>query len=471
MSDGAAAIARRVRAGESKAETIVSSALEKIAAKNESLNAFLHVASEEALESARSVDRTVAEGGDPGPLAGVPVALKDNMHAKGLPTTCGSKILGEYRAPYDATVVRRLKDAGAVIIGKTNLDEFAMGSSTENSAFGPSRNPLDQTRVPGGSSGGSAVAVAADLVPLALGSDTGGSIRQPASFCGVVGLKPTYGSVSRYGLTAFGSSLDQIGPLARSVEDAELCWRTIAGHDPRDSTSATGSLAPAEDGGVEGLTIGLPKEYFQEGLDPNVEETVRNAIAGLEARGASVVEISLPHTRYSLSVYYIIAPCEASSNLSRFDGIRFGYRTATADSLESLYAKSRGEGFGPEVKRRIMLGTYALSSGYYDAFYRKAQRVRSLIRADFEKAFSEVDLIATPTAPTTAFKFGERTEDPLSMYLSDIYTLACNLAGHAGISVPCGIASDGMPVGLQLMSAAGREPLLFRGARGVEALG
>ncbi|PCI38640.1 MAG: Asp-tRNA(Asn)/Glu-tRNA(Gln) amidotransferase GatCAB subunit A [Elusimicrobia bacterium] len=467
MIETAAAIARRVRTGEAKAEIIISHVLEKIAAENESLNAFLHVSSEEALAAARSVDRLVANGEDPGPLAGVPIALKDNIHVQGLPTTCGSKILGDYRAPYDSTVALRLKKAGALIVGKTNLDEFAMGSSTENSAFGPSRNPRDKSRVPGGSSGGSAAAVAAGLVPLALGSDTGGSIRQPASFCGVVGLKPTYGSVSRYGLTAFGSSLDQIGPLAQTVEDAELCWRVIAGHDPRDSTSAPGAPPEAEEGGVAGLTVGLPEEYFQEGLDPAVETIVRNAVEGLQKRGANVKKISLPHTRFSLSVYYIIAPCEASSNLSRFDGVRFGHRASQSAALESLYANSRGEGFGAEVKRRIMLGTYALSAGYYDAYYRKAQRVRSLIKKDFDRAFAEVDVIATPTAPTTAFKLGEKTKDPLMMYLSDVYTLSCNLAGHAGISVPCGNAPDGLPVGLQLMAAAGREPTLFRAARAV----
>jgi aspartyl-tRNA(Asn)/glutamyl-tRNA(Gln) amidotransferase subunit A len=469
MNDGASVIASRVRTGEAKAEKIVEECLSEIAGRDGRIRAFLHVDREGALEAARAVDRKAAAGEDPGPLAGVPVALKDNIHAEGLPTTCGSKILEGYRAPYDATAVARLRAAGAVLVGKTNLDEFAMGSSTENSAFGATRNPWDASRVPGGSSGGSAAAVAAGFVPLALGSDTGGSIRQPAAFCGVVGMKPTYGSVSRYGLTAFASSLDQIGPIASTVADAELCWRAIAGPDPMDSTSSPEAPAEFAGEGVEGLRVGLPEEYFQEGLDAEVERKVRAAVEGLEKAGARAVPVSLPHTRFSLSVYYLIAPCEASSNLSRFDGVRFGHRSGDSETLEDLYARSRGEGFGPEVKRRIMLGTYALSAGYYDAFYRKAQRVRSLIRADFDSAFEKADVLATPTAPTTAFPLGEKTADPLSMYLSDVYTLACNLAGHCGISIPCGLAG-GLPVGFQLMAPAGREPVLFRAARAAEAL-
>ncbi|OIO10065.1 MAG: glutaminyl-tRNA synthase (glutamine-hydrolyzing) subunit A [Elusimicrobia bacterium CG1_02_63_36] len=468
MRGPASEISGRVRAGLEKAEDAVAGCLSRIEAQNGALNMFLSVDAEGALEAARAIDRRVAAGEDPGPLAGVPVALKDNLHAKGLPTTCGSKILGGYRAPYDADAVSRLRRAGAVIVGKTNLDEFAMGSSTENSAFGPTRNPWNPARVPGGSSGGSAAAVAAGCVPLALGSDTGGSIRQPAAFCGVVGLKPGYGSVSRYGLTAFASSLDQIGPLAASVDDAELCWRAIAGHDPKDSTSSPERPSAPSKESVAGMRIGLPREYFQEGLSPGVEAAVRDAVAALERAGAELREVSLPHTRYSLSVYYLIAPCEASSNLARFDGVRFGHRSGAAGTLDELYARTRGEGFGPEVKRRVMLGTYALSAGYYDAFYRKAQRVRSLIRGDFDAVFESVDLIATPTAPTTAFAFGEKTRDPLSMYLSDIYTLACNLAGHCGISVPCGL-SDGLPVGIQFMAPLHRETSLFRAGRVIES--
>jgi aspartyl-tRNA(Asn)/glutamyl-tRNA(Gln) amidotransferase subunit A len=369
-------------------------------------------------------------------------------------------------------VTERLRAADAVFVGKTNLDEFAMGSSTENSAFFSTKNPWDLGCVPGGSSGGSAAAVAAGFAPISLGSDTGGSIRQPAAFCGVVGLKPTYGLVSRYGLVAFASSLDQIGPFTRTVGDAALCLRVIGGHDPRDTTSATMPVDQALagiGGDIKGLRIGLPKEYFIKGLDPEVEKSVRDAVRLLESRGAKIVEVSLPHTKYAISTYYIIAPCEASSNLARFDGIRYGFAARSAASLEELYERSRGEGFGPEVKRRIMLGTYALSSGYYDAYYAKAQRVRTLMADDFKKAWKEVDVIAAPATPTPPFRFGEKTADPLSMYLSDIFTIPSNMAGNASVSVPCGVTAKGLPIGLQLIADVFKEGVMLRAAKAVEA--
>jgi aspartyl-tRNA(Asn)/glutamyl-tRNA(Gln) amidotransferase subunit A len=394
------------------------------------------------------------------PLAGVPIAIKDVINVAGHPCGCASKILQGYVAPYDATVINRLKRAGAIPFGRANMDEFAMGSSTENSAFGPSRNPWDTERIPGGSSGGSAAVVAADEAFAALGSDTGGSIRQPAALCGCVGLKPTYGRVSRFGLVAFASSLDQIGPLTKDVEDAALLMNFIAGADPADSTCLD---QPASDytaqlgKGVKGLRLGLPKEYFIEGLDPQVEQRVREAVHHLEKLGATVVDISLPHTEHALSTYYLIAPAEASANLARFDGVRYGFRATGINGLLDHYGKTREEGFGPEVKRRIILGTYALSSGYYDAFYLKAQKVRTLIRRDFSDAFAQVDAIVCPTSPTPAFKLGERTADPLSMYLADIFTLAANMAGICGVSIPCGFAtSEGkqLPVGLQILGKA-----------------
>jgi aspartyl-tRNA(Asn)/glutamyl-tRNA(Gln) amidotransferase subunit A len=407
-------------------------------------------------------------------LAGVPVAIKDVINVAGHPCGCASKILEGYVAPYDATVISRLKQVGAIPFGRANMDEFAMGSSTENSAFGPSRNPWDTERIPGGSSGGSAAVVAADEAFVALGSDTGGSIRQPAALCGCVGLKPTYGRVSRFGLVAFASSLDQIGPLTKDVEDAALLMNIIAGPDPADSTcldEPTPDYTAELGKGVNGLRLGLPKEYFIEGLDSQVEQRVREAVHHLEKLGAKVVDISLPHTEHALSTYYIIAPAEASANLARFDGVRYGFRAREINSLLEHYGKTREEGFGAEVKRRIILGTYALSSGYYDAFYLKAQKVRTLIRRDFSDAFAQVDAIVCPTSPTPAFKLGERTADPLSMYLADIFTLAANMAGICGISIPCGFAtSEGkqLPVGLQILGKALDEATILRVAHAYE---
>ncbi|MFH2205117.1 MAG: Asp-tRNA(Asn)/Glu-tRNA(Gln) amidotransferase subunit GatA [Elusimicrobiota bacterium] len=465
-------IARRVNAGELRAEAVAVAHLSRIRAADPGIRAFLQVLEEDALAAARAVDRRVAAGGTAGRLAGVPVAVKDNMLVRGAAATCGSKFLKNYRAVYDATVVRRIKEEGAVIVGKTNMDEFAMGSSTENSAFPPTRNPWDPERVPGGSSGGSAAAVAARMVPLALGSDTGGSIRQPASFCGTVGLKPSYGTVSRYGLVAYASSLDQIGPLARTVEDAALALSVIAGHDPADSTSAARApedFTAASAGGIGGLRVGLPREYFAAGLDPEVEQAVRGAAQACRELGAEVVEVSLPHTRCALSAYYIIAPAEASSNLARFDGVRYGVRDAGgAGGIDELYRTSRGAGFGAEVKLRIMLGTYALSSGYYAAFYMKAQQVRTLVKRDFAAAFARADILLTPTAPTPAFRFGEKA-DPLQMYLGDIYTAPCNVAGHCGVSLPCGRSAAGLPIGVQLMGRPAEDGVLLRAARALEA--
>ncbi|MEK7657400.1 MAG: Asp-tRNA(Asn)/Glu-tRNA(Gln) amidotransferase subunit GatA, partial [Elusimicrobiota bacterium] len=393
---------------------------------------------------------------------------KDNILVKGFEATCGSRMLKGHTAVYDATVVERLRAEDAVLLGKTNLDEFAMGSSTENSAFFPTRNPWRLDRVPGGSSGGSAAAVAARMAPLALGSDTGGSIRQPASFCGVLGLKPAYGTVSRYGLVAFASSLDQIGPIARNAEDAALALSVIAGADPRDSTCAPSSgaeYARALEGDLSGLRVGVPREYFPAGLDAEVAESVRAAGEELRALGARVVEVSLPNTAHALSSYYILAPSEASANLARFDGMRYGFSAAGGSSmpLRSRYEESRGGGFGAEVKRRIMVGTYALSSGYYDAYYRRAQKVRTLVRSDFEKAFAEADILLTPTAPTPSFRFGEKA-DPLQMYLSDVFTIPCNMAGIAGLSVPCALSTEGLPIGFQLLGPSGSEGLLLRAA-------
>ena len=407
-----------------------------------------------------------------GPLAGIPVAVKDNLATADFPTTCGSRILQEFRSPYEATAVRRLRGAGAVIVGKTNMDEFAMGSSTENSAFGPTRNPWHPERVPGGSSGGSAAAVAAGIVPVAVGSDTGGSVRQPASFCGVVGIKPTYGRVSRYGLVAFASSLDQVGALGRTVRDAAALLEVLSGHDPRDATSAdrpVPPLAPACERGVRGLVVGVPREYFPVGLDPVVRRLTDRALGALEEAGAELREVSLPHTRYAIPAYYIIAPAEASSNLARYDGVRFGRRCREADTTERLYELSRSEGFGTEVKRRILLGTYALSAGYYDAYYGRAQEARAAVTRDFERTFEDgVDVLFTPTAPTPAFKLGERVHDPYQMYLSDVFTVTANLAGVPAMSVPIGLA-EGLPVGGQLMAAHWREDTLLTAAAALEA--
>ncbi|MCX5671471.1 MAG: Asp-tRNA(Asn)/Glu-tRNA(Gln) amidotransferase subunit GatA [Planctomycetota bacterium] len=434
------------------------------------IKAFLSTDPDGGRRRAAEIDRRLAAGENVGLLAGIPVAVKDNMcTADGQPTTCASRILGGWRAPYDAHVVERLKAEGAVIVGKTNLDEFAMGSSTENSAYGATRNPWDLGRVPGGSSGGSAAAVAARLVPIALGSDTGGSIRQPAALCGVVGMKPTYGRVSRYGLVAFASSLDQIGPFGRTVADAALLLRATAGHDPRDSTSVREPVPDYLEGleePVRPLRIGVPREFFSAGIDPEVESVVREALAVYERLGAALVPITLPHsTDYSIATYYIVATSEASSNLARYDGVHYGYRSSDHTDMIDMYMRSRAQGFGDEVKRRIMLGTYALSSGYYDAYYKKALAVRRLIRRDFEQAFAKVDCIMGPTSPTPAFHVGERTADPLAMYLSDVYTVSANLAAIAGISIPCGFTAGGLPIGLQIITDVFTEGRLLRIAR------
>ena len=463
-------IAAAVRRGERTARQVVEASLARIAAGDGEVHAFNAVLADQARAAADAVDARVAAGQDPGPLAGVPVALKDNLCTRGVPTTCSSRILDGWRPPYDATVVRRLAAAGAVVVGKTNLDEFAMGSSTENSAFGPTRNPRDTSRVPGGSSGGSAAAVAAGFAPLALGSDTGGSIRQPAAFCGVVGVKPTYGVVSRYGLVAFASSLDQIGPFAATVADAALLLEAIAGHDPMDSTSipqAAPAISAGLAGGVEGLRVGLVRELIA-GVDADVEACVRRAADALADAGAKVDDVSLPMTVHGLAAYYLIAPAEASSNLARYDGVRYGLRVDGSD-VAAMNAATRGAGFGPEVKRRIMLGTYALSAGYYDAYYGQAQRVRTLIIQDFEAAYEQFDVLVSPTAPTTAFAFGARTADPLAMYMSDVCTIPSNLAGHPALSLPFGAGDDGLPVGVQVMAPALGEPVMFRVAAALEA--
>ena len=426
---------------------------------NETLNAFLQIDREGALRRATEIESGA------GPLAGVPIAVKDNLCVKGMQTSCGSKILGSYHPPYNATVIERLINAGAVIIGKTNCDEFAMGSSNENSAFGPVKNPWDTTRVSGGSSGGSAAAVAAGIVPVALGSDTGGSVRQPASLCGVIGLKPTYGRNSRYGLVAFASSLDQIGIFGREVEDVARVLGVIAGRDPRDSTSAdvpvpdyTASLTSD----LKGARLGFPRTLFGQGLDDEVKRSVEDVVDVYRELGAEIVDVELPNASYAIAVYYIIATAEASSNLARFDGVRYGFRAEETPELRQMYRKTREEGFGPEVKRRIMLGTYVLSAGYYDAYYRKAQQVRTLIKNDFLNAFQHCDAIITPTSPTPAFALGEKVDDPLSMYLNDIYTVTANLAGVPGISVPCGLSSERLPIGFQLLGPYWSEPTLFK---------
>jgi aspartyl-tRNA(Asn)/glutamyl-tRNA(Gln) amidotransferase subunit A len=464
-------IARRVRAKELKAVDVARAFLDRAKALDPKFKVFLCLTEEAALAQARRVDDQIARGEDPGPLAGVPVAIKDNLCVTGTRTTCASKILENFTANYDATVIEKLRAAGAVFLGKTNLDEFAMGSSTENSAYFTTRNPWDPARVPGGSSGGSAAAVAARLAPVSLGSDTGGSIRQPAALCGVVGLKPTYGRVSRFGLVAFASSLDQIGPFSTDVADTALLLHVLSGHDPKDSTSApvpVPDFSKALARGVKGLRVGLPKEYFIDGMEPAVEKAVRDAVKTLESLGAKVVEISLPHTDAGLSVYYILAPSEASSNLARFDGVRYGHRSSRAENLLQQYELSRDEGFGPEVKRRILLGTYALSSGYYDAYYLRAQKVRTLIKRDFDRAFESVDVIATPTSPSVAFKAGEKSGDPLQMYLSDVFTISCNLAGLPGLSLPCGFTAENLPVGLQLLGKPFDEETLLATAAAYE---
>jgi len=456
--------AARVRRRETSSVELVRAALDRIAAVEPAVGAFLTVTEAEALAAAAAIDRRIAAGEDPGPLAGVPVGIKDIICTAGIRTTAGSRILERFVPAYDATVTARLKRAGAVIVGKLNCDEFAMGSSTENSALGTTRNPWDGNRVPGGSSGGSGAAVAAGECHAALGTDTGGSVRLPAAFCGVVGLKPTYGRVSRYGVIAYASSLDQVGPLARDVADTALMLEAIAGHDPADSTASprpVPSYLAALEQGVRGLRLGLPREYFVEGMQPEVEAGVRAAVRELERLGAIVEPVSLPHTEYAIATYYLIATAEASSNLARYDGIRYGLRVP-ADSLGAMYEASRAAGFGTEVKRRIMLGTYALSAGYYDAYYLKAQQVRTLIRRDFEQVFQRCEALVTPVAPTTAFRLGEKIADPLTMYLSDIFTISVNLAGLPGLALPCGFDASGLPIGLQVIGRPFDEETVLR---------
>ena len=454
----------KLRKRELTSVELTEAVYQRIADTDDKVHAYLTLAREAALEQANRADEKLKQATDPAPLLGIPIALKDNFLTKGLRTTCASKILGDFIPPYDATTVDRVRSAGAVIIGKTNLDEFAMGSSVENSAFFATCNPWNLERIPGGSSGGSAAAVAADECIAALGTDTGGSIRQPAACCGIVGLKPTYGRVSRYGIIAFASSMDQVGPMTKDVHDAALLLEAIAGQDPADSTSINSSVprySAALNGDIKGLRLGIPKEYFVSGMQIEVGEAVRSAIRELEKHGAVIEEISLPHTEYAVAVYHIVATAEASSNLARYDGMRFGRRANGKDLIET-YMISRDEGFGAEVKRRIMLGTYALSAGYYDAYYLKAQRVRTLIRKDFDAAFGRCDVIVTPTAPTTAFRLGEKTQDPLQMYLSDIYTISINLAGLPAISLPCGFDGEGMPIGLQIIGKHFDEATILR---------
>jgi aspartyl-tRNA(Asn)/glutamyl-tRNA(Gln) amidotransferase subunit A len=464
----AAALLASMSRGDVTAEAVTRAYLDAIRQRDPQVKAFLHVDETDALEQARAVDRRRTSGAPLGPLAGVPVAVKDVLCTRGQPTTCGSKILQKFVPPYDAHVVTRLRKADAVLIGKTNMDEFAMGSSTENSAYQTTRNPWDPTRIPGGSSGGSAAAVAACEAPLALGTDTGGSIRQPASLCGLVGLKPSYGRVSRFGLVAFASSLDQVGPFAHDVTDAALLLEVIAGHDPRDSTSVDRPVprySESVNTPMSTPVIGVAREYFGAGLDAEVERAVRDALKVYEDLGATVVDVSLPHSPYAIATYYLVATAEASSNLARYDGVHYGHRAAQYDNLIDMYSRSRGEGFGAEVKRRIMLGTYALSSGYKDAYYLKALKVRRLIRDDFDKAFARCDVVMGPTSPTPAFRIGERTGDPLSMYLADIYTVGCNLTGLPGVSVPCGFTASGLPIGLQIIAPPFAEEKLLRVAR------
>jgi aspartyl-tRNA(Asn)/glutamyl-tRNA(Gln) amidotransferase subunit A len=458
-----------LRRGEITAVQLTRALLDRMAALEPRLHAYLTITEERALADAAAADRRRAQGDD-APLLGIPLAIKDVLATAGVETTCGSKLLRGFVPPYTATAVARLMDAGMVLLGKTNTDEFAMGSSTENSGYGPTRNPWDLERVPGGSSGGSAAAVAAQIAPAALGSDTGGSVRQPAALCGVVGIKPSYGRVSRYGLVAYGSSLDQIGVLAQDVADAALVLGVMAGHDPQDSTTVDAPVpdyAAALTGDIRGLRVGLPAEYFVEGMQPEVEQAVRAAVAQLAALGAEIVPIHLPNTDKALPVYYLVATAEASANLARYDGIRFGQSAGDDNMMENI-RRTRGQGFGPEVKRRIMLGAYALSAGYYDAYYLKAQQVRTLIKRDFEQAFTQVDVIACPVTPTTAFRMGEKTDNPMAMYLSDIFTISLNLSGMCGISVPCGLDGQGLPIGLQLIGPHLGEATILRAAHAYE---
>lgn len=451
-------VRQRRSASAQGARSVVEASLNAAEQLNETLNAFLEISSKPALERADEVEPS-------GLLAGVPIAIKDNICVRGMQASCGSDILGPYQPPYNATVIERLLNAGAVVIGKTNCDEFAMGSSNENSAFGPVKNPWDTRRVPGGSSGGSASAVAAGIVPVALGSDTGGSVRQPASLCGVFGLKPTYGRNSRYGLVAFASSLDQIGVFANSAADVAAVLGVIAGRDVKDSTTADVPVPNYQaelEHDIRGARLGFPHALFGEGLDDEVRQSVQNAVEVFRELGVEIVDVELPHAKYAIAVYYIIATAEASSNLARFDGVRYGFRAEDAPELRQMYRKTRDEGFGAEVKRRIMLGTYVLSAGYYDAYYRKAQQVRTLIKNDFKNAFAGCDAIITPTAPSTAFAIGEKVDDPLAMYLNDIYTVTANLAGIPGINVPCGLSSERLPIGFQLLGPYWSEPTLLR---------
>ena len=473
----AAELAERIAAGEVSAVQVTQAHLDRIAAVDGDLSAFLHVDTDGALAAARAVDARRAAGEPLGPLAGVPLAMKDVVVTAGLPTTAGSKILEGWRPPYDATITRRIKDAGIVMLGKTNMDEFAMGSSTENSAYGPTRNPWDLSKIPGGSSGGSSAAVAGYEAPLSIGTDTGGSIRQPAAVTGIVGHKPTYGAVSRFGLIAFSSSLDQAGPFARTVLDTALLFEVMSGHDPADSTSLDHPIAPAADaaragarGDLAGLRVGVVRELSGEGYQPGVLSAFDAAVTTLRGLGAEVIEVSCPHFDYALPAYYLIAPSECSSNLARFDSVRYGLRVGDdgATSLEDVMALTREAGFGPEVKRRIMIGTYALSSGYYDAYYGQAQKVRTLIARDFAAAFEQVDVLVSPTSPFVAFGLGERVDDPMAMYLNDLCTLPASLAGTPAISVPCGL-SDGLPVGLQIMAPALADERCFRVAAAIEA--
>lgn len=469
-----AVLQAEIAAGSTKAVDLATAYYERIEKKNPRLNVYLSLTRERAMAQAARVDALAAKGDPLPPLAGVPVGIKDVLVMQGAPATAGSKILEGYMPPYDATAVAKLEAAGAVLLGKINCDEFAMGSSNENSAYGPVRNPVDTDRVPGGSSGGSAAAVAADMAVATLGTDTGGSIRQPASFCGVVGVLPTYGRVSRYGLIAFASSLDRVGPFAGNVRDAATMLSVIAGHDPKDATSSSALVedyAAASDQPVEGLRIGVPAEYFADGLDPEVRAQIEKGIDALKAAGCTIKPVALPNTKYAVPTYYLIATAEASANLARFDGVRYGYRSPRSETLSDMYSHSRDEAFGAEVKRRILLGTYALSAGYYDAYYLKAQQVRRLLAEEFLRAFAEVDAIVTPTAPTPAFKLGEKADDPLAMYLADIYTVTASLAGICGVTVPCGATPAGLPVGMQVLTGHFSEAVAFRVARAVEAAG
>ena len=461
----------KLRKGEVSSEEITASVFRRVDAVEDRVKSYITLMREAAFDQARAADERFRKGQPIGPLDGIPIALKDILCTQGVTTTCGSKMLFNFVPPYDATITKRLREAGAVFVGKTNMDEFAMGSSTETSHFGVTKNPWDLERIPGGSSGGSASAVAADECIASLGSDTGGSIRQPAALCGVVGMKPTYGRVSRYGLIAFASSLDQIGPFTKDVEDCAIMMNAIAGYDANDSTSVpvdVPDFRAAIGRDIKGWKVGIPREYFIEGIDPEISKSVEQAIAVVKGLGAECVDISLPHTQYCLAVYYIIAPAEASSNLARYDGVKYGFRAGDARDLMEMYKKTRSEGFGSEVKRRIMIGTYALSSGYYDAYYKKASQVRTLIKRDFEEAYKTCDVILTPTSPSLAFKIGEKMNDPMQMYLSDIFTISTNLAGIPGISVPCGFSASGLPIGVQFLAGHFEEGKLLQVASAYE---